>query len=111
MIHFHTRSFKNNIIKILTNKYSGKSDSSQKAKLLSMIKQKKYDYKTLTKFSLIRAHRTVEIPHFELTGLNQYILPVNRSYNDELFKRLVDAYNLDMAYFEPIWENPEHVIE
>ncbi len=110
MIHFHTRSFKNNIIKILTNKYAGKSDSSQKAKLLSMIKQKKYDYKTLTKFSLIRAHRTVEIPHFELTGFNQNILPIHRSYNDDLFQRLLDAYNLDATYFEPIWADPESIL-
>lgn len=110
IIHFHTRSFKNNIIKLLTNKYSGKSDNDQKAKFIALVKNNIYNYKDLTKFSLIKAHQTTEIPHFELTGLNKNICNNNIQYNDKLFDGLLEYYNLSPKYFIPILENPEIVI-
>ncbi len=110
IIHFHTRSFKNNMIKILTNKYSGKSDQNQKRKLLALIKNNSYDYKNLTKFALISSHQTKEIPHFDLVGLNHNILPNNIQYNHDLFNQLIEYYNLSEKYFEKIWENPEITI-
>jgi hypothetical protein len=110
MIHFHTRSFKNNIIKILTNQYVGKSDQNQRSKLLKIIKNNSYNYKELTKFALIKAHQTKEIPHFELTGLNYNILPNNVQYNNDLFNQLITYYNLPLSYFDKIWENHEITI-
>jgi hypothetical protein len=110
IIHFHTRSFKNNIIKLLTNKYSGKSDNNQKGKFLALVKNNNYDYKGLTKFSLIKAHQTIEVPHFELSGLNKDICNNNIDYNHKLFDDLLEYYNLSPKYFIPILENPEVVI-
>ncbi len=111
MIHFHTRSFKNNIIKILTNNYIGKSDQSQKSKLLTIIKNDIYHYQELTKFSLIQAHQKGEIAHFPLTHLNHNILPNQIEYNNQLFNQLLEYYNLPKSYFEKIWINPEITIE
>ncbi len=110
IIHFHTRSFKNNIIKLLTNKYNGKSDNNQKGAFISLVKYNNYDYKNLTKFSLIKSHQTTEIPHFELTGLNKDICNNNIEYNNKLFDDLIEYYNLTPKYFNPILENPEMVI-
>lgn len=110
IIHFHTRSFKNNIIKLLTNKYNGKSDNNQKAKFIALVKNNIYNYQGLTKFSLIKAHQTTEIQHFELSGLNKDICNNNIQYNDKLFDDLLEYYNLNPQYFIPILENPELVI-
>lgn len=110
IIHFHTRSFKNNIIKLLTNKYNGKSDNNQKRKLLGFIKNNSYNYKFLTKFSLVSTHQTKEITHFDLNGLNYNILPNNIQYNNDLFNQLIEYYNLPKKYFEKIWGNSEIVI-
>jgi hypothetical protein len=110
IIHFHTRSFKNNIIKLLTNKYNGKSDNDQKRIFIGLVKNNSYDYKGLTKFSLIKAHQTIEIPHFELSGLNKNICANKIDYNNALFNGLLEYYNLSPKYFEKILENPEVVI-
>jgi hypothetical protein len=110
MIHFHVRSFKNNIIKILTNKYSGKSDASQRSILLNNIKNNIYDYSNLGKFSLIKNNNFNIIPHFPLTKLNKNILSNNISYNNDLFNKLMEKHNINNSYFDKIFENPEIVI-
>ncbi len=114
MIHFHCRSFKNNVIKIMTNKYTGKSDMNQRAKLIGLVKSGKYNYASqLQKFKLLRSQRTAEIPKFDLAarGMNRTaIRPLRPEYNDQLFEKLVETYNLDRKYFEPIWTNPQVVM-
>ena len=114
MIHFHCRSFKNNVIKIMTNKYTGKSDMNQRAKLVGLVKSGKYNYASeLQKFKLLRSQRTAEIPKFDLgaRGMNRAaIRPLRPEYNDTLFEKLVETYNLDRKYFEPIWANPQVVM-
>ncbi len=110
MIHFHVRSFKNNIIKILTNNYNGKSDNSQRSILLNNIKNNIYDYSNLGKFSLIKNNNFNIIQHFPLTKLNKNILFNNISYNDDLFNKLMLKYNVDLTYFNTIFNNPEIVI-
>lgn len=114
MIHFHCRSFKNNVIKIMTNKYTGKSDMNQRAKLIGLVKSGKYNYSSeLQKFKLLRSQKTSEIAKFDLTsrGMNRTgIRSLRPEYNDQLFERLVETYNLDKKYFEPIWANPQVVM-
>jgi Glycosyl transferase family 2 len=114
MIHFHCRSFKNNVIKIMTNKYTGKSDMNQRAKLIGLVKSGKYNYSNeLQKFKLLRSQKTSEIPKFDLSsrGMNRTgIRPLRPEYNNQLFEKLIETYNLDPKYFEPIWANPQVVM-
>jgi hypothetical protein len=114
MIHFHCRSFKNNVIKIMTNKYVGKSDMNQRAKLVGLVKSGRYDYADqLLKFKLLRSQRTSEVPKFDLAarGMNRAeIRPLRPDYNNQLFDQLAETYILSPSYFEPIWKDPQMVM-
>ncbi len=110
-IHFHVRSFKNNVVKLLTNHYAKKSDDNQKNKFLNIASNKLFDYLPLRKFSLIPSHQSnKQIPHFDLVHLNTNILPNYIDYNDKLFDSLIEKYKLDKEYFNKILENPQIVI-
>ncbi len=106
IIHFHTRSFENNIIKILTAQYSGKSDHNQRTKLISLVKAGNHDLSSLTKFALVKAHKHApQITPFPLKermkSLSVY--PTNIGYNDALLDHLLQKYQLPKSYFT----NPE----